>query len=141
MNITIDELMTPHVLVAYPEQTLGEVRNEMLSKGFHAVPIVDNDHHPIGIVTSTDLLSDIVSDDMRLSQFPTPKVFTVPRYDGPHIAARVMRNHQLHHLIVTEEKKVVGIISSYDLLRLVEEHRFVMKQPPTPSKRRKSKIS
>ena len=85
-------------------------------------------------------MGDIVSDDMRVTELPTPKVFTVPRYDGPHIAARVMRNHHLHHLIVTDEKKVVGIVSSYDLLRLVEEHRFVMKQPPTPSKRKASKI-
>lgn len=140
MNVTIDELMTPHVLVAYPEQTLGEVRARMLEKGIHAVPIIDSEEHPIGIITSTDLLGDIVSDDMRVTQLPTPKVFTVPRYDGPHIAARVMRNHHLHHLIVTDEKKVVGIVSSFDLLRLVEEHRFVMKQPPTVSKRKASKI-
>ena len=78
MNITIDELMTPHVLVAYPEQTLGEVRNEMLSKGIHAVPIVDNDHHPIGIVTSTDLLSDIVSDDMGCRSFPRQRYSLFP---------------------------------------------------------------
>ncbi len=140
MNVTIDELMTPHVLVAYPEQTLGEVRLKMVEKGIHAVPIVDHDQHPLGIITSTDLLGDMVSDDMRVTELPTPKVFTVPRYDGTHVAARVMRNHHLHHLIVTHEKKVVGIVSSFDLLRLVEQHRFVMKQPPTTSARNSSKI-
>jgi signal-transduction protein with cAMP-binding, CBS, and nucleotidyltransferase domain len=45
----------------------------------------------------------------------------------------MMRNHKIHHLIVTHEQKVVGIISSFDLLTLVEDHRFVMKNAPTPN--------
>ena len=140
MNVTIEELMTPQVFVAYPDETLGEVRSRMLKEGIHAVPVIDVDEHPIGMVTSTDLLVDIVSDEMRVSQFPTPKVFTVSRYDEPHIAARVMRNHHLHHLVVTDEKKVVGILSAFDLLRLVEEHRDVVKQAPARSNRRAAKI-
>ena len=43
-----------------------------------------------------------------------------------------MHNHKIHHLIVTREQKVVGVISAIDLLQLIEEHRFVMKNPPTP---------
>ena len=72
-----------------------------------------------------------------ISQFMSTDVYTVPRYDQPHIAARVMRNHHLHHVVVTEDKLVVGMVSSFDLLRLVEEHRFTMKQGPTPSRKPK----
>ena len=50
-----------------------------------------------------------------------------------------MRNHHIHHLVVTHEQKVVGMISAFDLLKLVESHRFVAKNPPTSSKRRGSK--
>ena len=43
---------------------------------------------------------------------------------------------QFDHIgIVTEDKKVVGMVSSFDLLRLVEDHRFTMKQGPTPSRK------
>ena len=66
-------------------------------------------------------------------------VFTVPRYGQPHLAARIMRNHHIHHVVVTEGKKVVGIVSAYDLLRLVEEHRYVEKGAPTPPKRAKQR--
>ena len=55
--------------------------------------------------------------------------------DGPHIAARIMRNHHIHHVVVTEKKKAVGIVSAYDLLRLVEDHRFTAKAAPTAGKK------
>ena len=62
----------------------------------------------------------------------TEKVYTIPEYEDVSVAARMMRNHKIHHLIVTQEQKVIGIISSYDLLKLIEGHRFVMKNPSTP---------
>ena len=43
-----------------------------------------------------------------------------------------MRNKQVHHLIVTHEGKIQGIVSTYDLLKLVAEHRFVPKNAPKP---------
>ena len=40
-----------------------------------------------------------------------------------------------HHVVVTEHKVVVGIVSAYDLLQLVEDRRFTAKQGPTASRR------
>src|SRR3712207_3908588 len=64
----------------------------------------------------------------------TSEVYTIPQYNDIHHTARLMRNHKIHH-VVTQEKKVVGVLSSFDLLKLVEQHRFVMKAGPTPSRR------
>jgi CBS domain-containing protein len=55
------------------------------------------------------------------------------------VAARIMRNHKIHHLMVTDEKKLIGIISSFDLLKLVEGHRFEIKNPATPKSKGKGK--
>ena len=66
-------------------------------------------------------------------------VFTVPQYSDVSLAARMMRNHKIHHVVVTHEKLVVGLISSYDLLKLVEDHRFAMKNPPGESKQKGGK--
>ena len=63
----------------------------------------------------------------------TRKVYTAPQYEEPAVAARIMRNHHIHHVIVTSEKKVVGILSTFDLLALVEDRRFKAKRAPTPS--------
>ena len=82
---------------------------------------------------------DSVGNDTLVSEIMTEKVYNVSQYDDAHMAARVMRNHDIHHVVVTHEKKVAGILSSFDLLRLVEEHRFVMKNPPPESKRKSGK--
>lgn len=134
MNVTIDELMQPNVMTATPHQTVGHVRQVMRDHAVSSMPVVDTDGHPVGIVTATDFL-DNLAEGTPVSKVMATPVFTVPRYDGPHIAARVMRNHHLHHVVVTEGQEVVGILTSYDLLELVEDHRFVAKNGPTPSKR------
>ena len=61
----------------------------------------------------------------------------MPAYNDVSAAARVMRKHRIHHVVVTHEKSVVGIISSLDLLKLVEGHRFTAKKAPAPRKARK----
>jgi signal-transduction protein with cAMP-binding, CBS, and nucleotidyltransferase domain len=48
-----------------------------------------------------------------------------------------MRSHHVHHVLVTNEKQVVGIIRSFDRLKLVEDHRLVTKNPPDVSKQKK----
>lgn len=138
MNVTVNDLMVPSVIVGDRESTVGEVRELMERSDVHALPIVGEDGHPVGIVTSTDVLGDVPA-EMPVSEVMSHKVYTVPRYDGIHIAARVMRNHKLHHVVVTEEQKVVGILSTFDMLRLVEDHRFTMKNAPQESKRKGAK--
>ena len=39
-------------------------------------------------------------------------------------AARKMRKHRIHHIVVTDQTKVVGIVSSFDLLGLVEKQKY-----------------
>lgn len=138
MNVKVDELMVDDVTVVSPSAVVGELRDLMLDGGFHALPVVDDAGHPVGIVTASDLVEEHPP-ELGVLEVMSDKVFTVPRYDDVHIAARVMRNHRIHHVVVTEGQRVVGIISSFDLLRLVEEHRFVMKPGPTESTRKGSK--
>ena len=88
----------------------------------------------MGIITASAFIES-VEDDTLVSEMMTEKIYSVPQYDDVHIAARIMRNHNIHHVVVPHEQKVSGILSSFDLLKLVEEHRFVMKNPPPESKR------
>lgn len=134
MNVDIDQIMTSPVMTATPHQSTGHVRKVMADNGISAMPVVNTEGEPVGIVTAADMLTDH-ADGSPISGFMSEPVYTVPRYDGPHIAARVMRNHRIHHVVVTENKKVVGMVSAYDLLQLVEDHRFQAKQGPTPSKK------
>jgi len=133
MSIKVEELMTRSVITAKPHQSVEHVRSMLEKNSISAVPVVDSDGHPIGIVSSTDLVREL-KPGSPISQVMTEKVYTVPQYDDTSIAARVMRNHKIHRVVVTHEKQVVGMLSAFDLLELVESHRYVAKNAPTPSK-------
>lgn len=134
MNTKIADLMTEKVMTATPHQSVGHVREVMQSHSVHCMPIVDSEGSPVGIVTSTDVLQ-ASNTGQPVSRIMTESVYTVPQYGDVSLAARVMRNHHIHHVLVTHEGQLIGLISSFDLLRLVEDHRFVMKNAPDVSKR------
>lgn len=138
MSIKVEELMTKSVITAQPHQSIEHVRNMLEKNSISAVPIVDSNGHPVGLVSLTDLVQEL-KPGTPISQIMTEKVYTVPQYDDTSIAARVMHNHKIHRVVVTHEQKVVGMLSAFDLLKLVESHRYVAKNPPTPSKRKGSK--
>jgi CBS domain-containing protein len=138
MNVKVQELMTQSVVTVEPHHSVEHVRSILEKNSISALPVVDTDHRPVGIVSSTDLAQDLKS-GTPVSKLMTEKVYTVPQYDDVSVAARVMRNHRIHRVVVTHEKKVVGMLSAFDLLKLVEGHRFVAKNAPQRSKRKGSK--
>jgi len=138
MNVKVDELMTASVVTAEPHQSIEHVRQMLENNSISAVPVVDTSKHPVGIVSLTDLAHDLKA-GAPISSIMTEKVYTVPQYEDVSIAARVMRNHGIHRVVVTHEQRVVGMLSAFDLLKLVEGHRFVAKNAPTPSRRKPTK--
>lgn len=130
--------MVKSVITTMPHKSVGHAHSIMTKNSIKSIPIVNNEMEVEGIITSTDLLEDI-SENTPLSHVMTKNVYTIPSYSDVHIAARIMRNHKINHLVVTDEKKIVGVLSAHDLLRLVEDHRFVMKNPPTSSNKKKNK--
>ena len=140
MNVKVKDLMREQVVTAEPHQSVDHVRRLMERNRIHAVPVVDPEGRVVGIVSTTDLLGD-VNGGSPVSGIMTEKVFSVPAYEEVSVAARVMRNHEIHRVVVTHEQKIVGILSAFDLLALVEERRFAMKNPPSASARKGSKRS
>ena len=138
MTVKVHDLMAEQVVSAQPHHTVSHVRSILERHRISALPVVDSDGRPVGIISQSDLLTG-VKDGTPVSSVMTEKVYTVPLYDDVQVAARVMRNHRIHRVVVTHEQKVVGVLSAFDLLELVENHRFVMKNPPTPNRRRSVK--
>lgn len=136
MNATVADVMRTPVMTLTAHQSTVHARDLMRTKRVSALPLVDPDGDLVGIVTASDLLDDH-SDATPVGSFAKKAVLSVHPTDQPHVAARIMRNHRLHHLPVVDQGRVVGIVSAFDLLSLVEDHRFVMKNAPTPSSRKK----
>ena len=133
INVKIADLMAKRVITAQPHHTVEHLRGLMTRNRIHALPIVGPGGEALGIVTTADLTTQKFKNGTPASKVMTKGVHAVPAYNDVHVAARVMRKHRIHHAVVTHEKAVVGMISSFDLLKLVEDRRFVMKNPPDAS--------
>lgn len=129
--------MTDRVITTMPHKSIGHIKEIMQTNKIKSVPVINSEDELEGIVTATDLLGK--NDNSPVSSVMIDDVYTIPMYSNVSLAARMMRKRRIHHLLVTDEKKLVGLISSYDLLQLVENKRFVMKNAPTPNKKKKSK--
>lgn len=138
MNIKIADLMVQNVVTTQPHKTIGHVKEMMRNNSISCVPVVNTENEPIGIVTTNDFKLNL-SDTSPVSQLLSGHVYSVPAYNDVSVAAKVMRKHKFHHLVVTHEKEIVGIISSFDLLKLLDEHKFVMKNAPTSGKKSKER--
>ena len=135
MNVKVHDLMTESVVTAQRHMTVEHVRGLLENNKISSLPIVDSDGRPVGVVSATDLAHDLKA-GTPVSKLMSEKVYSVPKYEDVSIAARVMRNHKIHHVVVTHEQAVAGVLSAFDLLALVEDHRYIAKNPPTPSKRK-----
>jgi acetoin utilization protein AcuB len=134
MNVKVKDLMVESVVTTMPHKSIGHAQSIMAKNNIKSLPVVDGDQEVKGIITSTDMLEDH-NEASPVSTVMHTKVYSIPAYSDVAIAARMMRNHGINHLVVTDEHKLVGVLSAHDLLKLVEDHRFVMKNAPTPSKK------
>ncbi len=134
MNVKVAELMASSVVTVKDTDSIGRAKELVTEHAIGAIPVTAPDGEVAGIVSAKDLVGES-DDDAQVAEIMTSPVYTIPQNNDVHHAARLMRNHKLHHVVVTHEKQIVGILSAFDLLELVEEHRFMMKQAPTARKR------
>ena len=109
----------------------AQARQHLISRGDAAINIKIADLMAKRVITaqphhSVDHLRGLMARN-RIHALPIvgPEGEALGLVTTADLAAR-----KIHHAVVTHEKKVVGMISSFDLLKLVEDHRFVMKNPP-----------
>ena len=138
MKVKVRDLMSKSVVTAQPHQTVATIKEKMSKHKLNSIPVVSTDRSPVGVVSASDIVVGERA-GTPISQIMTQKVYTVPAYDDISVAARIMRNHKIHHLIVTDNQQLIGIISSFDLLKVVEGHGFVMKNAPTSKSKGKGK--
>lgn len=134
MTIKVKDIMRTNIIFCVRNQTLGHAHTMMTKNNVSLLPVVDINEEVVGVLSIKDLLKAKWDESSKVETLMIKNVYTVPAYEKINIAARMMRNHKIHHLIVTHEKKLEGLLSSFDLLKLMENHRFVEKNPSTPKK-------
>ena len=63
--------------------------------------------------------------DAPVETLMSKEVYTIPRDSSAAAGASIMRERKIHRLLVTAEGVLVGVVTSLDLLRIVEEGQSV----------------
>ena len=120
MNENVGSIMTTNLITVGPSDTLQTVKDILISRRIHHVPVVE-EGKMVGLVSIDDLFktninhSDYVN--TLVSSVMTKKLAKVESTDKIGTAAEVFMEHLFHALPVVDDGKLVGIVTSFDLLK------------------------
>jgi CBS domain-containing protein len=122
-QILVQSMMQRNPLKATSSETVQTALNMMLSNHVSALPVVDENEQLVGIVSLNDLMP---SAQERASEavaaVMTEAPLTVGSDETLRESAMLMIQHQVHHLpVVSSDKRLVGVVSSIDIVRLVAD--------------------
>jgi IMP dehydrogenase len=102
-----------------PDATLGEALRIMRDNKIGGIPIVDNNHKLIGILTNRDLRFDVNPKDKVSTMMTKENLITAP--DGTDLkkAEAIFRKNKIEKLpVVNKSGKLTGLITFGDILKL-----------------------
>jgi CBS domain-containing protein len=123
--------MHPGVVFCIPQAPVRTVAQIMAQRRIHAVVVSDLDmpvwKHRWGVISDLDLVEAFGSDVHRVTaaEIASEEPVTVAVEEPLAVAARVMAEHRVMHLIVVEgdPARAVGVISTLDLAGVMAESR------------------
>jgi CIC family chloride channel protein len=109
---------------------VGDAIVTLADSHISAVPVVDAAGRMVGVVSSTDILTseaeacdcterESLFEDTSVSEIMTPRPLTVSPDAEVREAAQQMLYADIHRLFVVEDGRVVGVISTSDIMRAV----------------------
>lgn len=146
-EIQVQDVMSHNVMRVGPLTSIGEALNLMYEGKVSALPVVDEGDRCFGIVTVTDLVvllrsteQTLKSDSLPLEDYRQAVELVQRRFDSDPVrnimsemmvtvapdvsierAAKTMADENVHHLPVIADRKLVGFLSSFDIVRAMAE--------------------
>jgi len=144
----VHELMNPDVVCASPAMAAGDALNLLLDRRVADAPVLTGDGRIVGVISEAALVRYIEApstasetgrfftddEDFRdlgdtpdhrtgtpVEKLMSAAIHPVTRETGVSVAANIMRERRIHRLFVTDHGRLVGVITSLDLMRIVEE--------------------
>ena len=118
-SILIQDVMARTLISVNTSTTALQIAKMMEQGGIGAI-IVKENNNPIGIVTDRDFATKIAANSLSLDT-PAEKIMSSPLITINHnepisAAAERMSSKKIRKLAVTENGKIVGLITSTDLV-------------------------
>lgn len=134
MPLKVSNFMTSKVLVAKPDDGIRQTFFRMRENDVRHMPVVDEDHKLVGIISDRDLrrpewvdeapdLSHIynLDDNLSVGDLMTRNVMVAHTYDTIAKATKVLMEHRFGAMpVLNKEEDLVGMLSSLDLLKALD---------------------
>ena len=123
-RILVRDIMNSPIISSSPDSNIKEIAEKMKTQRIGSI-VIFKDEEPVGIVTDWDIVTDGFSRDVPPSSIKTSeimkKLYTIEGEDTITEAARMLRKHNIKRLGVVYKNRVVGIISSSDVISVTPE--------------------
>lgn len=113
MARTVAEVMNREMVSAREDTSPASIRDLVLAMGITAVPVLDGDGRPVGVLSLRDLVS-ANGEPPRMSR-PAAVVKATASLE---LAGETLARTDYHHLVVVDDDgRAIGMVSAVDLLR------------------------
>ena len=127
-STTISDFMRKRIETIGELETVQGTARKMKDKNVSSLLVVDKDGKPVGLITEHDLVRKACVSDVRLSamtnrQLMSSPLITIDSKESPSIAADLMLQNNVRHLLVVDTNAVdrpVGIVTPLDFTRFQE---------------------
>lgn len=127
------DVMTGPVVTVTPDDTVKYAANLLASRGFTALPVVDDDERLIGIVTEADLVRDrfprdpryrrpddpVADPGMKVADVMTTPVTGMAQNTDVVDLITAMLDGKIRSMPIVDGDRVVGIVTRRDLVRVI----------------------
>ena len=119
----VEDLMTSHPAYCRENTPLAEVARLMVDHDCGCIPVLDDDDHPIGVVTDRDIACRVVARDLDpraqvARDCMSEDCVTVARTASTRECCDLLEEHQIRRAIVVEDDGTCcGIVAQADVAR------------------------
>lgn len=126
MTLQAKDIMEPRVVSVPPEMTLEQFEEFLTVQNIDGAPVQSAAGEIVGIASKTDVIRalrfqsrGISPEKVTVADIMTDNVVFVPPDLSPPEVAELMIDQGIHRVLVGDRQHVRGIITAFDLLRLV----------------------
>ena len=107
-------------IVCREDRSVREAVAIMHQHGVGSVVVVDADSRPVGIFSERDLVGAIARglDTRSVAELMTRAPVTLPAHAFAYEAAMTMIGNRIRHVLVTDDARLIGVVSERDLFSL-----------------------
>ncbi len=135
IQLKVSEIMNRNLITVTPQDTVFKAAKLMSEYNIGSVVVMEGGELK-GIVTERDLISRYIAkedgrkpDEVKIEEVMTRNPIVIRDSADIDEAARIMVDHNVRRLIVVNSnKKVVGIVSSRDVLKVAPHIWFILSQ-------------